>query len=130
MELGGATIDVVALSVAVALCVLLVIRAMQRETRPSHLGGLIWMVRWKGFWGPCCEECMNQYVLMPVFNLEGTQYYRLFCPICKLSLEGRIFTLQALLALEREAAAYLRRPRVGAPLHACVISAEHTRLPV
>ena len=51
MEFGGATIDLVTLSVAVALCAPLVIRALRKETRRCHLAGLVWMATRKGYWG-------------------------------------------------------------------------------
>ena len=127
MEFGGATIDVVALSVAVALCAILVIRALRRETRPYRLAGLVWMARWNAYWGPCCEACLNQYALRPtIYSPDAVQYYELYCPICQASLQGQVFTLRRLLDLEQEAAANLRRPRAGVPLAACVIGVQNT----
>ncbi len=131
MDQSGSTIEAVALLVAVALCALLVIRAARGETRPYRLAGLVWMASRKAYWGPCCEQCLNQYALMPAFNsVDGVQYYHLFCPICHVTLPGHAFTLCGLLDLEQEAASFLRRPRVGVSLANCVIGMQDPRLSV
>lgn len=127
MNQGGVTIEAVALLVAVGLCVLLVIRAAGGGTRPYRLAGLVWMASRKAYWGPCCEQCLNQYALMPAFNsADGAQYYQLLCPICQVTLEGRAFTLKGLLDLEEEATRFLHRPRVGVSLANCVIGMKQT----
>jgi len=131
MDPSGSTIEAVALLVAVALCVLLVIRAAVRETRPYRLAGLVWMAGRRAYWGPCCEQCLNQCALLPAFNTaDGAQYYHLFCPLCHLTVQGRAFTLRGLLDLEEEAASFLRRPRVGVSLANCVIGMQDPRLSV
>ncbi len=131
MDQGGATIDAVALLVAVALCILVVRRALRWETHPYRLAGLVWMAGRRAYWGPCCEQCLNQYALMPAFNsVDGVQYYHLFCPICHVTLQGHAFTLRGLLDLEEEAASVLRRPRVGVSLANCVIGMQDPRLSV
>lgn len=102
----------------VFVCVLIVLRSIHWK-RPHRLGGLLWFSDRRSYWGPCCEHCLIQYTLRPVFqSAPGNQFHELVCPLCGGVLEGRAFTLQALAEIERQLGVALKVPRAEVPLGA------------
>lgn len=117
------------LAAVIFVCFLVVLRSVEKEgIRPYRLDGLLWLADGKSYWGPCCEDCLVQFLLRPAFQSSQVQYYELVCPICHQPFSGSTFTLQALLNLERQLAARLKKKRIGPSLPASRCSPSRTQL--